>query len=98
MEIDNLISKARILRKKLENECLGYHIQHNCNSPIYIDKGYYRRHNGDYCIVQEEKNDADFRLLECECCQKEFFLINTGVTNWDSKICEEEPCAIKIKK
>ncbi len=97
MKLDSMITKMRIFRKAViegshQNIQMLYQVPsvHNCSNPQFIDKGYYRRHNGEYCIYQEaQKEKADFRLLECTACHNEFYLMNSGAKNWDMSSIQE---------
>ena len=87
---DNLISTLRVIRQGILNsgrtKMPTYLIpsSHDCKEASFLDKGYYRRHNGEiYPWEDEQKQDADFRALECEICHQEVLLLNTGMPNWD---------------
>ena len=88
---DDLISKLRMFRKGvIESDCVdsikmpvySIPISHACIDPIFQMKGYYKSHNGK--VKEGEKNTADFCVLECEICHNEFYLMNTGIQNWDT--------------
>lgn len=90
---DDLISKLRMFRKGvIESDCMDIRmsvysipITHFCNNAIFLNKGYYKKHNNDICLCKNgEENSADFCILECEICHKEFYIMNTGVQNWDT--------------
>lgn len=90
---DNLISKLRIFRKSIIDSGYNdirmpvYSIPnlHACSNPVFQNKGYYKRHNGEFWLCKESEEDsADFCILECETCHQEVALLNTGVQNWDN--------------
>ena len=90
---DNLISKLRVFRKSIIDSGYNdikmpvYSIPnlHTCSNPIFQNKGYYKRHNGEIYECKEGKeHTADFCVLECKICHNEFYLMNTGVQNWDN--------------
>ena len=89
---DDLISKLRMFRKGvIESDCMDIRmsvysipITHFCNNTTFLNKGYYKKHNNDVCLCKNgEENNADFCILECEICHNKFYLMNTGVQNWD---------------
>lgn len=88
---DNFIKKLRSLRQGiLKSGCKDikmsvYRIPeiHNCQEVSFLDKGYYRSHNGRIYSCNDRQEDADFRALECEICHQEILLLNTGMPNWD---------------
>lgn len=89
---DNVIKKFRSLRQGIldsgstDIKMSTYLIpaSHDCEEPNFLDKGYYRLHNGEIYICHDgEEQRADFRAIECQTCHQEFFLMNTGVSNWD---------------
>lgn len=91
MHIDCFISNFRSFRQELKNSeaqeviMTPYMIpKHTCQNPFYINKGYYRKHNGEFLVInQNQSQKADFLILECETCHQEIYLFNTGAQNWD---------------
>lgn len=88
MELENLISKMRkfkqaVIAEGRQDLKMVYCIPsvHTCLFPTFTDNGYYKRHNGEYCVCTKE--NADFRSIICNNCHTEFFLMNTGVYIWD---------------
>lgn len=88
---DNLISLSKNRspeckeEQKIKLQAYYNSIHHDCSGRVFIDKGYYYRHNGEiYTCKEEEINRANFRLLECTLCHKEFMLFNNGVNGWDN--------------
>ncbi len=89
---DNLISKLRTFRQSVI-ESGGIDIKmpvylipstHECLDFSFSNKGYFKRHNNDFWLCKEgEENTADFCVLECNICHNKFYLMNTGVPNWD---------------
>lgn len=97
---DNLISKLRRFRNGVMESC-SMDIQmpvyfipnsHHCSNATFLNKGYYKKHNNDICLCKNGEDNPDFCILECETCHNEFYLMNTGVKNWDSfsNKCEEK--------
>lgn len=90
---DDLISKLRMFRKgviesgsaDIKMPIYSIPISHTCQDTTFLDKGYYKKHNKEICLCKQgQEFAADFRILECETCHQEFFLLNTGIQNWDN--------------
>lgn len=87
---DNLIIQAKTIRQR-KGEITPHfsicpvhypEIHQTCLNPTYLDKGYYRHHNGEFYYTDREH--ADLRVMECDICHNEIYLLNTGQQNWDA--------------